>query len=185
MRVEQYQKIYQWFAARPAARRWLAVAYHGTPLVVAAAYAALLLVQGLACLLPLWQGGSMPATAVQALVCSIAMPALVCALGTALRAALNAPRPYQQDGFIPLIAKDKIGHACPSRHVLSASVIALAWWAQSPAVACALFTLAVLIAALRVLAGVHSLRDVIAGLAFGIGAGLLVNALLQTAFAFL
>ncbi len=185
MQIVQYQKLYAWFTARPAAMRRFQTAYRYTPFVVVVAYAALLALRGGACLLPLVQGVALPAGAVQALLLAVVVPAGVYVLGTWLRAALNYPRPYQQEGFIPLITKDKMGHACPSRHVLSASVIAVAWWGASPLVACGLGLVALVVAALRVIAGVHSLRDVCAGLAFGGGVGALAMAVLPHGLALL
>ncbi len=185
MQIAQYQKLYTWFTARPAALRVFKALYRYTPFVVVAAYAALLALRGFACALPLVQGAALPAGAVPALLLALVVPAGVYLLGTGLRAALNYPRPYQQAGFTPLIAKDKIGHACPSRHVLSASVIAVAWWGTSPLLACGLGVVALVVAALRVIAGVHSLRDVCAGLAFGGGMGALGMVVLPHGFALL
>lgn len=52
--------------------------------------------------------------------------------GTALRRALNFPRPYQQPGFVPLVQKERQGCSFPSRHALSAGVIAAVWLYFSP-----------------------------------------------------
>ena len=47
--------------------------------------------------------------------------------GTILRDRLNLPRPYEQPGFEPLRHKETRGHSFPSRHALSASVLAMVW----------------------------------------------------------
>ncbi len=84
------------------------------------------------------------------------------------RSLMDFRRPYEQDGIIPLIGKEKQGHSFPSRHAASAGVIATAWCGVSiPAGICFLI-LAVLISASRVAAGVHYCRDVVVGLAIGI-----------------
>ena len=47
--------------------------------------------------------------------------------GTILRDKLNLPRPYEQPSFEPLRRKETKGHSFPSRHALSASVLAMVW----------------------------------------------------------
>ena len=47
-------------------------------------------------------------------------------VGTALRAAINRPRPYTKYGFVPLFPKDKTGQSMPSRHCFSAAAMAAA-----------------------------------------------------------
>lgn len=92
--------------------------------------------------------------------------------GTALRAAINRPRPYETLGCAPLFPKDTVGKSMPSRHSFSAAVIAAAAWAIWPPLGIAGAVFALLIAATRVLTGVHYPSDVLAGLAFGGLAGL-------------
>ena len=82
----------------------------------------------------------------------LAVPAAVYVLGTLLRAAINRPRPYEALNFTPLFPKDTKGQSMPSRHCFSAAAI---------------------VAAARVLTGVHYPSDVLAGLAFGAGAAVI------------
>ncbi len=166
MNAQEYQKIYQWVSQRPAALALFRVAYKGLGLIVVALYALLL---GIKANQALWlvRFGMPVLAAAQGLFAAVFVPAVVFVLGTLLRAKLNYPRPYEQAGFVPLMQKDKKGHACPSRHVLSVSVITVTWMATAPAVGCVLAVLSILIAAVRVIAGVHSVRDVVAGLLFG------------------
>ena len=49
------------------------------------------------------------------------VPAAAFVVGTALRAAINRPRPYTKYGFVPLFPKDKTGQSMPSRHCFSAT----------------------------------------------------------------
>lgn len=100
------------------------------------------------------------------------MPAAVFLGGTALRRALNFPRPYQQPGFVPLVQKQRQGCSFPSRHALSAGVIAAVWLYFSPAAGAALTVVALVICGLRVLTGVHFVRDVAAGVTLGFALGL-------------
>ncbi len=170
MQVGQYQKIYHWFTARPRALGALRLLYRGLPLVVFGLYGVLLLCHAW-WVLGAFASKQAAAPALQAGLAAVLVPAVVFVLGSVVRRCINAPRPYEQEGFVPLVSKNKKGHAFPSRHVLSVAVIALAWWVTAPAVGVLLALLTVCIAALRVIAGVHHLRDVVAGAIFGGGLG--------------
>jgi membrane-associated phospholipid phosphatase len=90
---------------------------------------------------------------------------------TVFRRLINRKRPYEVYDTPPAIHKDKKGSSFPSRHVYSAFAIAFAFgWigsaTQTPLVvgiAVLLTVLGVLIAAIRVLSGIHFLSDVLAG----------------------
>lgn len=109
----------------------------------------------------------------QLLARAVLVPGAVFVGGSALRAALNRPRPYQQPGFTPLLPKETGGKSFPSRHALSGAVIAMAWLPVNSAVAGVLTVSALAICVTRVLAGVHWVRDVAAGAALGFGLGAL------------
>lgn len=98
-------------------------------------------------------------------------PAAVLVLGSGLRRALRAPRPYQLADYVPLVHRGKTDDSFPSRHLFSASVIAVAFWYLCPPLGAALTAAALLLAPARVLAGVHFPRDVLAGLALGFAGG--------------
>ena len=72
---------------------------------------------------------------------------------------------------MPLVAKETKGHSFPSRHALSAAVLAMTWLRFFPAVGVAMVIITLLICALRVLVGVHSVPDVLFGAALGFGLG--------------
>ena len=91
--------------------------------------------------------------------------------GTILRDKLNLPRPYEQPGFEPLRRKETKGHSFPSRHALSAAVLAAVWLYFYPAAGCVMVGIALLICCLRVLTGVHHVRDVVCGFALGFALG--------------
>lgn len=171
MTAERYKRIYDWFAARPAARRALCVLTRAMPAAVMALYP--LLVALLA--LRLWQtvrgGDAAQAAAAGELARAVLVPGAVFVGGSLLRHRLNWPRPYEQPGFVPLLQKDTRGHSFPSRHSMSAAVIAMAWLRTSPAVGLALCVLTAAICASRVLAGVHYPRDVLCGAALGFALG--------------
>lgn len=101
----------------------------------------------------------------------------VCAISffgaSALRSALNRPRPYELHPIDCLIKKDTKGKSFPSRHLFSASVIscALAWLSTPAGIACTIAT--VILGAIRVVGGVHFPKDIIAGIALGAACGTL------------
>lgn len=159
MATQHYKAIIAWFAARPAAKRALHWASTGSVAAVYLLYAGLL--AGLA-----WQRSYQfwPV---------LAVPAAVFVLGTVLRRAINRPRPYEALHFTPLFPKDTVGQSMPSRHCFSAAAIAVAAFAVWPGLGWAAAGLALLIAASRVLCGVHYPSDVLAGLLFGAAAAAL------------
>lgn len=165
MSPERYSRVYRWFAARPAARAALAACTRFLPLAQAGMYLALL---GL-----LAARTAAGEDCMQMLARAVLVPGAVFVGGSALRAALNRPRPYQQPGFTPLLPKETGGKSFPSRHALSGAVIAMAWLPVNPAVAGVLTVSALAICVTRVLAGVHWVRDVAAGAALGLGLGAL------------
>ena len=101
----------------------------------------------------------------------------VCGIGFLLisfiRAKLNFKRPYEKFDFSPLIKKERLGHSFPSRHVFSASVIGMSLLAVYPVWGFMVLSLALIMAVLRVLLGVHFIKDTAAGAAAGILIGLI------------
>lgn len=154
MSEQQYRTVIGWFNARPAAKKALRAVSTG------AAAAVYLLYLGLLAWLA-WHAMWAP------LGVTAVVPAAAFVVGTALRAAINRPRPYTKYGFVPLFPKDKTGQSMPSRHCFSAAAIAGTAWYVLPPLGAVLAVLGVLIAISRVVTGVHYISDVLAGLAFG------------------
>ena len=154
MNEQQYRTVIGWFNARPAAKKALRAVSTG------AAVAVYLLYLGLLAWLA-WHAMWVP------LGVTAVVPAAAFVVGTALRAAINRPRPYTKYGFVPLFPKDKTGQSMPSRHCFSAAAIAGTAWYVLPPLGAVLAVLGVLIAISRVVTGVHYISDVLAGLAFG------------------
>lgn len=90
-----------------------------------------------------------------------------------LRKKLNAPRPYEVWGIVPLLDRDSPGQSMPSRHVFSATIISMACLHASPSVGVILLVLSALLALVRVLGGVHYPKDVLVGYACGLVWGVL------------
>lgn len=92
------------------------------------------------------------------------IPAIVFGTVTVLRKLWSQPRPYEALEIEPLIPREKKGDSFPSRHVASAGIIALAFWYVWMPLGVGMAVIALLIAVIRPLAGIHYPRDVIAGL---------------------
>ena len=100
-------------------------------------------------------------------------PGISFVLVSVFRKYFNAPRPYEVLNITPLIAKDTKGKSFPSRHVFSVFVIAMAFHYILPWAGILLMGIGVLLAAIRVVGGVHFPKDVIAGAIIGILSGLM------------
>lgn len=88
------------------------------------------------------------------------------------RKIYNAPRPYEVFGAEPVIKKDTKGKSMPSRHVFSVFVIAAVIFHFYHDAGIAVAAAGMILAVVRVAGGVHFVRDVAAGAAVGIIAGL-------------
>lgn len=94
-------------------------------------------------------------------------------LVSVFRKIINAKRPYEVMDIKPLIDKNTKGNSFPSRHIFSIYIIATVYLYISIPIGVALMILGIGLAAIRVLSGVHFLRDVIWGMIIGIIMGVL------------
>lgn len=94
------------------------------------------------------------------------VPAVSFVLLSIFRSLVNRPRPYEAFDVPPVIKKDTKGHSFPSRHVFSATMIAMTFVLHSPFFVLGLIFLIVslLLAVVRVVSGVHYISDVVAGI---------------------
>ena len=172
MTPERYQKLLHWMEAHPAVRTAVITLNRWLPAVPFVCYPLLLVLLNVQWFRLLQVGLNQAALDFMQLIArAILVPGFVFLGGTVLRAKLNFPRPYEQPGFVPLVAKETKGHSFPSRHALSAAVLAMTWLRFFPAVGVAMVIITLLICALRVLVGVHSVPDVLFGAALGFGLG--------------
>ena len=104
---------------------------------------------------------------------ALIIPAIAFVLLSIVRKRINFPRPYQVLEIRPLIHKDTKGKSMPSRHVFCVFMIAMTYLWIVPRMGILLLAVGVLLAAVRVIGGVHFPRDVLVGAAVGIAAGLL------------
>lgn len=157
MTNKEYEKIRGWFLAKQWRIKLLKAIYTWLPRLVAASYPIFLVL----CYL----------RGIKSLLRGILVPAAVFSAATIFRLIIDMPRPYEASEIQPLIPREKKGHSFPSRHAASAGIIAMAWAFLSLPAGIIFLIAAILIAASRVLAGVHYIRDVSAGLLFSIAAG--------------
>ena len=102
------------------------------------------------------------------------IPAISFVLLSLGRYFINRKRPYEAFDVPPVIPKKTKGKSFPSRHVFSATIIAMTYFMMSPWawLGIILMVVALVEALVRVLSGVHYIGDVIAGMAVGILASL-------------
>ena len=171
MTPEHYQTLLRWLEARPALKKWIIALNRWLPAVPFACYPLLLVLLNVRMfrLFPVDRTAALDL--MQLIVRAILVPALVFLGGTLLRAKLNFPRPYEQPGFTPLVKKETRGKSFPSRHALSAAVLAAVWCYFYPAAGACMVVVALLICVLRVLTGAHYIRDVAVGAVLGFALG--------------
>ena len=91
------------------------------------------------------------------------VPAIGFIVLSVIRKRMNWPRPYELGTFPPLLNREGKGRSMPSRHVFSAAIISTVAWGVHPLLSVLGLSLALLLAGVRVLAGVHFVRDVVVG----------------------
>ena len=104
----------------------------------------------------------------------VVVPGVAFVLLSVVRKALNFPRPYEALDIRPLIHKDTQGKSMPSRHVFSMTAIAMCWLAHLWPVGVALLVTSLVMAVIRLIGGVHFVRDVVVGFACGVLAGVVL-----------
>lgn len=104
---------------------------------------------------------------------AVLVPAISFVLLSVFRKWINAPRPYQVLDIRPLIRKDTQGKSFPSRHVFSVFVIAMTFLWLLPPLGAVFLAMGVVLAACRVIGGVHWPRDVAVGALVGIVSGII------------
>ena len=91
------------------------------------------------------------------------VPAIGFVVLSVIRKRMNWPRPYELGTFPPLLNREGKGSSMPSRHVFSAAIISTVAWGVNPLLSFLGLSLALLLAGVRVLAGLHFVRDVVVG----------------------
>ena len=164
MKKSTYIRMTDALRARPQLARAVSLANKGITDVVYVAYPCLIVWLA-------WQAAVSGTWG--ALAHALLVPGISFVLVTVVRRAINAPRPYEVFGVVPVIPKDTKGNSFPSRHAFSIFVIAVTFCACCPLAWAGPLMLAagVALAVIRVVSGVHFPRDVVAGAALGIVLG--------------
>ena len=104
----------------------------------------------------------------------IVIPAVSFRLLTVVRDKIDRPRPYETHDITQIIKKDKKGHSFPSRHCFSMACISMVFMYVNRGLGRLFVLFTVVLAALRVIGGVHYPSDVAAGCAVGFLCGALI-----------
>lgn len=171
MTTGHYRNLRSWFSRHPKTAHIVILLDRWLPLIPFVCYPALLLLINLR-LFQTLRSTEITLSAVPDLMSpaarAILVPVFAFLFCTVLRNHLDRPRPYQQPGFEPLVPKETLGRSFPSRHALSATVLAMVWLYFYPAFGGVMLAVAAAICVLRVLTGVHHGRDVLFGAAMGV-----------------
>ena len=106
-------------------------------------------------------------TLLSAVTCIAAL--YVCTL---IRNVTDRKRPYEAYETLPAINKDTKGKSFPSRHLTSISVIAISLMGVNIPLGIIFLFFALVMATLRVVLGVHFIKDVAVGAAIGFAFGI-------------
>ena len=104
---------------------------------------------------------------------SILIPGVSFVIVSLFRKIISAPRPYEVYDFVPALNKDTKGKSFPSRHVFSIFIVAMAYFQVSAVLGCILIIMGLALAVIRVVGGVHFIKDVIAGALIAIIIGII------------
>lgn len=157
MNAEQYARISAPFRARPGRTEALRKADKALTGAFYVLYPLLIVVL-------IAQGGPAEGSSPlhPLLIPCIVVPGAGFAVATAIRRAVDAPRPYEALAIEPLIHKDTRGRSLPSKHAFSSLVIAFCWLRAFAPMGAALILLACCLGLIRVIGGVHFPRDILA-----------------------
>ena len=144
-----YTKIRLWFLAENIRIKLLMFLYKTLPLIVFVSYS----------ILCVWLLVKSDARIFKVIL----IPLVFFVVVSIIRKITNTPRPYVVLNIEPLVKRNKSGESFPSRHVLSVSIIAVSFFYINPWIGVFMSVIAVLIAVIRVLSGVHFIKDVVVG----------------------
>ena len=106
---------------------------------------------------------------------AVLVPGISFVLLSLFRKVINRPRPYEAFDVPSVIKKDTKGKSFPSRHVFSATIIAMTFLLVSPWpwLGVVFLGVSILLAIVRVISGVHFISDVSVGFIVGVVVALL------------
>lgn len=160
MTEENYRKICEWFNKDKKRLDIFRFVYKILPCFIVAGYS-------LAILFEVFEGQS------ERILRVLSVPSLTFLLCTVLRKVFNKKRPYEVLNITPIIKKDKKGQSFPSRHMVSAGVIIVSSFYVNGILGIVMLVIGLVIGIIRPIAGVHFIKDVVAGFLMGIVCGIL------------
>ena len=104
----------------------------------------------------------------ESLTYTVGIPAVAFTSVAVAREFINQKRPYEKYNYKPLVNRKKKGKSMPSLHTFSAALIAASVSYYYPVGGMLLWVAAFLIAASRVMTGVHHFSDVFVALLLGV-----------------
>jgi membrane-associated phospholipid phosphatase len=155
-----YPKIYSWFQKHLKVYKVFFVLYHFLPVLTVLLYIDLIVLA-----VRYWD--------LEMILKIILVPAVTFLAVTLLRKFIDTKRPYTKYDITPLIQKEKKGESMPSRHTASITIIAFAWLYVSVPFGIVMLLLSLLMGALRVLGGVHFVKDICAAYLIAAFAGII------------
>lgn len=111
-------------------------------------------------------------------VLSLVVPGFGFLLVSIWRLLKNQPRPYETWAITPLLKPHRSGCSMPSRHVFSATIIAMTALSENVWLGVGLLGVSVTLGAIRVIGGLHYVKDVLVGFVIGVSLGFIQLALL-------
>ena len=161
MNEKRYIAVTQYIQSRPFLDWLVKICYYLLPYLVGAVYFAVIIY--------LIAVDALEGRTYSRLLFAVFGPFTAFAVTSLYRKFCNAQRPYERYEYMPLIARNKAGEFFPSRHAVSAAAIATACICVSVPLSVVLGVAALIIAVTRVIAGVHFIKDVTAGIIAGFG----------------
>ncbi|MBQ3665051.1 MAG: phosphatase PAP2 family protein [Lachnospiraceae bacterium] len=155
MNEKRYEKISSWFRKSEKRLKAFKTIYVIQPYIVILGY--------LFCIIIAFLKKDMESVARIVLV-----PVITFLACTVFRKFLNKSRPYERMEIHPLIIKNKKGQSFPSRHTVSAVIIAMSALYTNVVFGVVMLFIAMIVGALRIMAGVHYVKDVVAGILMGV-----------------
>ncbi len=155
MNEQRYEKISLWFRHSDKRLKVFKMIYIIQPYIVVMAYAICVIY-------------SYVRKDTNVIARMILVPAVTFLACTFFRKFLNKKRPYEKMDIHPLIVKNKKGQSFPSRHTVSAVIIAMSVFYINKVWGIIMFAVATFVGVLRILAGVHYVKDVLAGIVMGV-----------------
>ncbi len=154
MTKKQYEKTMLFFGNHPQLRRFLVIVGKSITIAIYIFYPLFLI------MLLLTEFNTFLKAALVPLISLIVI--------SIIRRVINAPRPYEVYETPPLYDKKTSGLSFPSRHSFCVFIIGFSVISVSLPTGIAILLLGVVLAADRVLCGVHFIKDVVAGFLFAV-----------------